>query len=147
MRFKGEKLFCKWFDCPPPQLDSFSSGVVNGPQVDQCRGQCKYKVQLILGCHVGCSSLPLLGTLLRLLALLLTLGSRLLGLLLLLDHCSLWWLLGLISLWLWQLLGLLLLLDRCSLWWLLGLISLWLQQRLGLLLICYPCRLHDHCCL
>jgi len=62
-----------------------------------------------------------LGTLLRLLALLLTLGCWLLGLLLLLDRGSLWWLLGLIRLWLWRL--------------------------LGLLLICYPGCLHDRCCL
>jgi len=65
MGFESEKLFRKWFDCPPPKLDPLSGGIVNGSLVDQCWGQGEDKVQLVLGCHVGCSSLSLLGTLLR----------------------------------------------------------------------------------
>jgi len=121
MRLEGEELLRKWFDHPPPELDPFSGGVVNWSRVDQHQGQGEDKVRLVLSCHVGCTSLCLLGSLLRLLALLLTLGCWLLGLLLLLGCGSLWWLLRLICLWLWQL--------------------------LGLLLICCPCRLHDRCCL
>ncbi len=45
-----------------------------------------------------------------------------------------------------RLLDLLLLLGHCTLWQLLGLIGLWLQWLLGLLLICYPCCLHGRCC-